>query len=171
MDLLDRRFLQRLPLRLVVERHLDRRLRHVRPQVGGIRHRQVLARILSHRLGIVRGDGLRRDEGLDRHAVLFRRTLAPNLDPHVLSPAGGDDGEVFVAEFGPRGQLVLDCAELVERTQRFHRQQLFEDAVHRFERQAARRQVDLAGRRDHVRLVADMDHARLAVEADDRLKQ
>ena len=68
-------------------------------------------------------------------------------------------------------QLVLHGAELVERVLQLDRQQLGDDAVDRFERQAATRKIHLAGRRDDVRLVAGVHDQRFAVDADNRLKQ
>ena len=109
-----------------------------------------------------RGDGrLERCDGLDgrrdcrrrRHeelvgdAIVFRDPPAPDLGPDVVAAARGDDREVLAWELRHRRQLVLHRAELVERVLQLDRQQLGDDAVDRFERQAAARQVDLSGRR------------------------
>ena len=70
-----------------------------------------------------------------------------------------------------RRHLVLDRAELLERILRLDRQQLVQDARRGIDRQPLRGEVHLLGRRDDVRLLADVQHHRLAVETDNRLKQ
>ena len=114
--------------------------------------------------------GVRREE-LVGHAIVFGNPAAPDLGPDIVAAARGDDGEVLAGELGHRRQLVLDGAELLERVLQLGRQQLRDDAVDRFERQAAARQIHLAGGRDDVRLVAGVHDERFAVDADNRLKQ
>ena len=70
-----------------------------------------------------------------------------------------------------RRHLVLDRAELLERILRLDRQQLVQDARRGIDRQPLRGEVHLLGRRDDVRLLADVQDHRLAVETDNRLKQ
>ena len=66
---------------------------------------------------------------------------------------------------------MLHGAELVERTLQFHGQQLADDAVDRFEREAAARELDLTRGRHDVRLVAGVHDERFAIDTDNRLKQ
>ena len=163
MNLVDRRRLERDLLRGFVRVPS-------RPQVRRVGHRQRLM-VATHRFRVVRGKRRRREKRLRRDGVHVGRAPASNLDPDVVAAARDDDGKVLVGEIGTRRQLVLNRAEFIQRVLRLDRQQLLENAVHGLERQAARREVDLPGRRHHVRLLADVDHARLAVEPDDRLKQ
>ena len=72
-----------------------------------------------------------------------RAPCAPDLGPHVVAAASGDDREVLARKLRHRRQFVLDGAELVERALGFGRQQLRHDAVDRLERQAAAGQIDL----------------------------
>ena len=78
---------------------------------------------------------------------------------------------MLTREFGEGGQLVLNRAELVERVLNLDRQQLTDDAVDGFERQATARKLDLSRRRHDIRLVAGVHDHRLAVDLDDRLEQ
>src|SRR5436190_24264392 len=97
--------------------------------------------------------------------------MPPDLYPHVVTAAGGDDLEMLVFELRERRKLVLDSAKLLECLPRLAGQHLFEDSRDRFEGERPRRQLHLPGRCDDVRLFADVDDERLAVETDDGLKQ
>ncbi len=123
--------------------------------------------------------------GLDRFRHVGngrRRWLAPDLDPHVLSAPRGDDGEAIEDAVG-RKDLVLDRAHLVEGALLIDRQNLGEHARDRVEGEHARRQLHLApgeraavgvhrrGRRDDVRLFADVHDERVAFEANDGVEQ
>src|SRR5207302_4211423 len=70
-----------------------------------------------------------------------------------------------------RRELVLNGAELVDRIEHILWQQLRDDAVDGVERQALARELDLARRRDHVRLVARVHDEGFAVDADNRLEE
>ena len=77
---------------------------------------------------------------------------------------------MLAGEFRGGRQLVLDGPELVERALQLGRQELADDPVHGFEGQATARQLDLARRRDDVRLLAGMHHQRFAVDLQNRLQ-
>ena len=113
----------------------------------------------------------RRRKKLVGHAVVFGNAPAADLGPDVVATARRDDREVLAGELGHRRQLVLHRAELVERVLQLNRQQLRDDAVDRFEREAAARQIHLSSGRDDVRLVAGVHDERFAIDADNRLKQ
>ena len=77
---------------------------------------------------------------------------------------------MFAGEFRGGRQLVLNGPEFVERTLQLGRQELADDPVHGFEGQATARQLDLARRRNDVRLLAGMHHQRFAVDLQNRLQ-
>ena len=54
---------------------------------------------------------------------------------------------------------------------RFNRQDFVDDAVDGFEAQPTRCEIDLAGRRDDIRLLTDVQDERLTLSSDDGLKQ
>ena len=125
--------------------------------MGVCRHGERLKRLEAHRIvdidRIGGGRAMRRagcgggTEDVVGNAIFIRNPAAPNLRPHIVAAARGDDGELFLSKFGTRRQLVLSGAELVERVQHFRRQQLGDDAVDRFEREPARWR-DPPGRRE-----------------------
>ncbi len=117
------------------------------------------------------GGRVRRGKKFVGDAVVFRNAAPANLGPDVVAAARGDDRKVFARELGQRRQLVLHGPELVEGVLQFDRQQLGDDAVDRFERQAATRKIHLAGGRDDVRFVAGVQNQGFAVHPDNRLKQ
>ena len=159
------------PGQVVEAHHGGRWLRLIgRPEIGGPWYVEQLV-VLPHRLGVVRRHRRRREEHVERHTVFLGRAPAPNLDPDVVAAPCDDDRELLVVPTRLRGQLVLNRAELIQSVLRLERQQLFQNSIHRLEREAARREVHLTGRRHHVRLFADVDHARLAVETHDRLEK
>ena len=66
---------------------------------------------------------------------------------------------------------MLSGAELVERTQHLRGQELPDDAIDGVEGEPARRQIDLTGRRDDVRLVARVHDEGFTIEVHDGLKE
>jgi hypothetical protein len=61
--------------------------------------------------------------------------VTANLNPDVVAPASGDDGERLAAAEFWMHELVLNGAVLIERMPRSLRQQLSDHAVHGVERQ------------------------------------
>jgi hypothetical protein len=101
--------------------------------------------------------------------VLGRYPPPADFDPDIIAASCRDDSEMLAGEFRGRRQLVLNGAEFVERALQLGRQELADDPVHRVEGQATARQLDLARRRDDVRLLARMHHQRFAIDLQNRL--
>src|SRR5262249_15860383 len=152
-------------------RSLTRRLpRAMPPRPEGRRIRQPGIRIVGLTgLRPVRRAGRR--EHLGRHRIVVRGAPAANFDPHIVAAARGDDREMLLTIFWKWRQFVLNSPELLERGARLEGQHLLEDAGDGFEGERSRGELNLTGRRDNVRLFADVDDEGLAVETDDGLKQ
>jgi rfaE bifunctional protein nucleotidyltransferase chain/domain len=102
--------------------------------------------------------------------VLGRHPPAADFDPEIVTASCRDDREMLAGEFGSGRQFVLNGAEFVERALQLGWQELAHDPVHRVERQATARQLDLTRRRDDVRLFAGVHHQRFAVDLQNRLQ-
>ena len=156
--------------RRIEAEHLDRQLVVVvhHGRCGGVEMRRGLGPRYG---GLGHGvDGRGREE-LVGNAVVFGNAAAPDFRPDVVAAARGDDREVLAGELGHRRELVLHGAELVQGVLQLRRQQLSDDPVDRFEREAAAREVHLSGGRHDVRLVAGVHDERFAIDPDNRLKQ
>ena len=105
------------------------------------------------------------------HPILVRDPSPSDFGPYVVAPTGHNDGEMLAWKLRHRRQLELRRAEFVEGALRLGREQLIDDAAHGVESKTTRREIDLAGRRHNIRLVADVHDERFAVDANDRLEE
>ncbi len=112
----------------------------------------------------------RRKQVVGDAIVLGRHPPAADFDPEIVTASCRDDREMLAGEFRSGRQFVLNGAEFVERALQLGRQELAHDPIHRVERQATARQLDLTRRRDDVRLFAGVHHQRFAVDLQNRLQ-
>ena len=98
-------------------------------------------------------------------------TTPSNLHPHIVATTSRNDAELLAWEILQIAELVLSGAVFLERLLGFLRKELCDDARDGVVRQAARCEIDLAGRGQHVRLVADMQDERVAVNRHDGAQQ
>jgi len=110
-------------------------------------------------------------EHFHRHPILVRDPAPSDFGPYVVAPAGRDDGEVLSWKLRHRRQLRLRRTEFFERALRFDRQQLVDDATHGVESETTCREINLAGGRHNVGLVAHVHDQSFAVDANDRLEE
>jgi hypothetical protein len=111
----------------------------------------------------------RRKQVVGDAIVLGRYPPPADFDPEIVTASCRDDREMLAGNSGAAGNR-MNGAEFVKRALQLHRQELTHDPIHRVERQATARQLDLTRRRDDVRLFAGVHHQRFAVDLQNRLQ-